>query len=702
METYRSVRPNKMVLEGGRQITETTGPRFERTTRTVTEERPIRILIVDESELARTQMHDALVEQGYDVRTAEDGASGLKMAEHQPPDILLLDVRMRELDGFEVLRRLQENPRTAGTSVVMVTADTEPRTTVQALDAGAADFVSKPFADNVIRARVRHLASQRELLNKLEVARRKAEEATTSKSEFLANMSHEIRTPMNAIIGYADVLLDDVRLPDNIHAVKTIKRNSEFLLTVINDILDLAKIEAGKIDIQNVESSPGQILADVVSLMRVPASAKSLPLTIEYDGAIPSSVPLDPNRFRQILLNLTGNAIKFTDSGSVKLVARFDRSADAESMLSVSVLDTGCGIEEQKIDELFHPFSQLDSSMARRFGGTGLGLSICRRLARLMEGEIKVESVLGEGSCFTLVLPVASMEGVEIIETPAEIPTLECDWPEPPSETLGGRILLAEDGIDNQRLISFLLTKAGANVTVVENGQLALEQALTATVQGRPYDLILMDMQMPVMDGYTATRKLRDNGYTRPIIALTAHAMPGDRERCLDAGCDEFATKPIRRHELIRLVASYLNRHAIDNDLMPSTALLLNGFAARAGSIARDYNGDHRGSRRAFLQHGVTIVPIVAGRPDNRKAFSAVTNDFSSTGVGLLATVEPTHGSVQLTITNGDEQFIIHGEIRWTECLGAGFYRIGMEADPCSQPTLTAVCDGEQRVGAIL
>ena len=260
-----------------------------------------RILIVDDSELTRNKLYDALVEEGYDLQTATNGHTALEIAGMAPPDILLVDVRMPGMNGFELLRKLQETPRTATVSVIMVTGDTEPRTTVQALEAGAADFVTKPFSQEVIRARVRHLVRRRELLQQLEEARLRAEEVTNSKSEFLANMSHEIRMPMTAIIGFADVLLENVRRPENIQAVKTIKRNGEFLLSIINDILDLAKIEAGKLDVRKTDCSPGEILCDVVSLMRVPASAKSLSLTMEYDDAIPKTVPLDPLRFKQIL-----------------------------------------------------------------------------------------------------------------------------------------------------------------------------------------------------------------------------------------------------------------------------------------------------------------------------------------------------------------------------------------------------------------
>ena len=643
--------------------------------------RRTRILVVDDSELARTQICEALAGEGYDTQTASDGATALSIAEENPLDIVLVDKGMPGMDGFELLRRLKEDRCTASASVVMVTGDADPETLVRALDKGAADFIQNPCSPSVVRARVRHLAHQREMTRELEDAWRKANEATKSKSEFLANMSHEIRTPMTAILGYADVLLENMRVPSDIHAANTIKRNGEYLIRIINDILDLAKIEAGKLDVDQAVCSPGQILADVVSLMRVRSCEKQLSLDIEYEEPIPRTARVDPFRLKQILLNLTGNAIKFTDSGSVKLVARFDAFTE-NPVFRVSVVDTGCGIDSRRINDLFRPFSQADNSSARRFGGTGLGLAICQRLAELMGGKIEVESEIGVGSRFTLVLPVEVSESGGLIHAPNEVPGLGGGAPPvSPLDAIHGRILLAEDGLDNQRLIAFLLRKAGADVTVVENGQLALEHALAATLNNAEFDAILMDMQMPVMDGYIATRKLRENGYAGPIIALTAHAMSSDRQKCLDAGCDDYATKPIDRQQLVRLVASYTNsrseRHECEKPA--HKAMWLTGLVERAGSVARSYAEDHRATLRAFLQLSVDVTPVVDGKPDHGSAFSAVTGDLSSIGLGLLATVEPALGPVQMTVHDKEREIVIDGEIRWTQRVGSDFCRMGVE-----------------------
>jgi CheY-like chemotaxis protein len=294
--------------------------------------------------------------------------------------------------------------------------------------------------------------------------------------------------------------------------------------------------------------------------MQVRADIKNLTFQIEFDGQIPETISSDPTRLRQILINLTGNAVKFTERGGVTLRARLVRLADRPPELEFEVVDSGPGINDEQLTTLFQPFTQADESMTRRFGGTGLGLTISRRLARAMHGSITVSSQLGVGSVFTLRVPTGSLDGVRLIDDPVaalrearEPASVAADTP---TQELDCSILLAEDGTDNQRLISHLLRKAGAQVTVADNGQVAVDLAMTAQRTGSPYDVILMDMQMPVLDGYGATRTLRQRDYDGPIIALTAHAMIGDRERCHDAGCNGYATKPINRSHLLAVITS--------------------------------------------------------------------------------------------------------------------------------------------------
>jgi signal transduction histidine kinase/CheY-like chemotaxis protein/HPt (histidine-containing phosphotransfer) domain-containing protein len=416
-----------------------------------------------------------------------------------------------------------------------------------------------------VAEKLARLEFQKRLEHDLAEARHLAEaraEASRSKSDFLANMSHEIRTPMTAIIGYADLLLDPEATPaERIAHVQTIRRNGEHLLGVINDILDLSKIEAGKMTVENVRCSPSAVIVDVASLMRVRAKAKDLFFEVHYQTPIPESIESDPTRLRQILLNLVGNAIKFTHSGGIRLLARCDATDAKNAKLTLEVVDTGIGMTSEQVGDLFQPFVQGDSSTTRRFGGTGLGLVICRRLARMLGGDVEVDSSLGRGSVFRLSCSAGSIEGVRMFEelTEAGIPDtgVPTENEQPRGRIDGCRILLAEDGVDNQLLISAHLTRAGATVDVAENGRIALEKALAASMGGEPFDVILMDMQMPEMDGYAASSELRHRGYTGPIVALTAHAMAGDRERCIGAGCSDYLTKPIRRATLVDAVARH-------------------------------------------------------------------------------------------------------------------------------------------------
>ena len=405
-----------------------------------------------------------------------------------------------------------------------------------------------------------------------------AESATRAKSEFLANMSHEIRTPMTAILGYADLLLDEEGIENGSPStgdriVETIKRNGEHLLGLINDILDLSKVEAGKMQIEPVRCSPCELVADVVSLMRVRATAKHLKLESDLTPPLPETILTDPLRLRQVLVNLVGNAIKFTDQGEVRIAVRLTEDS-GQPRLRFDVTDTGIGMDEEQIGRLFQAFSQVDNSSERKFGGTGLGLCISKRITEAMGGKIEVHSTPGKGSTFSVTIDPGPLDGIRMIENTHEA-LLGCPpvvATEIPSKIeLHGRVLLAEDGPDNQRLIAFLLKKAGAEVKVAENGQIAYDEALAAITQGTPFGVILMDMQMPVMDGYTATQQLREQGYTGPIVALTANAMAEDCQKCLDAGCDDYATKPIDRQKLLATVAHWMTHTNDDSSKSPAT-----------------------------------------------------------------------------------------------------------------------------------
>ena len=433
----------------------------------------------------------------------------------------------------------------------------------------AAAQVFKDRADETQRLLQKAKTSQDELneLNlRLEtqtmLAKLMADEATAAtkaKSEFLANMSHEIRTPMTAILGFAETVADNVNDEQNVDAINTIIRNGEHLLAIINDILDLSKVESGNMCVEHQWIDPVKVVAEVIDLTTVQADGAGLELKASFEGLIPESIQTDPMRLRQILINLVGNAIKFTEVGQVELIVR-SVEHDGRSSMEFDIVDTGIGMSSDQVERLFKPFSQADTSTTRKFGGTGLGLTISKRFAQLLDGDLHlVETHQGQGTRFRATVGAGELDGIS--RKPARIEQAKdrCDLAanNGPVRLDGIRVLLAEDGPDNQRLLSFLLRKAGAKVQLAENGQLAMEAAIAATEKGTPFDCVLMDMQMPVMGGYEATRRLREHGYSGPILALTAHAMDGDMKKCLEAGCDDYLTKPVNRELLTKKVRNW-------------------------------------------------------------------------------------------------------------------------------------------------
>lgn len=411
-------------------------------------------------------------------------------------------------------------------------------------------------------------------------------QADRAKSEFLANMSHELRTPLTAILGFTELLLEDAdEQPapgDRRETLQTIRRNGQHLLEVINDILDLSKIESGKLLIENLRVDPARLIDEVVSLLQVRALEKQLSLTVEYASNLPLMLMTDPTRLRQILFNLIGNAIKFTPTGSVRVEVCGVQLPSGQNQLQVDVTDTGIGIMPRHVGRLFEPFTQEDASSTRTFGGSGLGLAISRRLARMLGGDITVDSTPGKGSRFRLRISTGiGTEPPLLARLRSTRKTGPADTP-PPGQPPGAaaaaslsdsnvnvasrvnerllsgmRVLLAEDGPDNRALITCVLQRAGIEVTCAENGLIAVETARQAASAGAPFDVILMDMQMPVLDGYAATAELRRAGYALPIVALTAHAMSDDRQKCLRAGCNAYTTKPIQRAELLQTLESF-------------------------------------------------------------------------------------------------------------------------------------------------
>ncbi len=391
-----------------------------------------------------------------------------------------------------------------------------------------------------------------------------AEEANKAKSSFLANMSHEIRTPMNAILGFTELLKRGYvkNEKESLRYLNTIHSSGKNLLELINDILDLSKVESGHLEVEKIKTEPYATIHEVLQMLTVKASEKGIALALKADGALPKEIETDPVRLRQIAFNLIGNSLKFTEEGSVTVTCRF-KEKGTRSQLIIDITDTGIGMSEDAVKNIFDPFVQADSTVTRRFGGTGLGLAISRRFAQALGGDIKVKSKLGKGSTFRVSLATGNLDGVVFLQ-PEEVNKLRqkiateesCRWQFP-----SARILVVDDGEENRELVKLLLEEAGLSVDEAENGQLAVEKATA-----NEYDVILMDVQMPVMDGFTAAGMLRDRGLKIPVIALTANAMKGFEAECLEAGYSGYMSKPINIDQLMELMAKHLGGHKVNQN----------------------------------------------------------------------------------------------------------------------------------------
>ena len=563
----------------------------------------MKLLLVedDEDDYVLTQgLLEDIIAGEYSLTWASTPQEARKHFARNNHDLCMMDYRLGSEDGLSLLR---EAPKLGFKGpIIMLTGQDNKQLDQEALNAGAEDYLVKSQLNAQGLARAIRYALTRREMEAERVERLRAETENRSKSEFLAHLSHELRTPLTAILGYTDLLLAADEAPDKNH-LQIIKRNGRHLLSLLNDVLDLSKIEAGKLEIEQLDVHLHSFVNEICSLISVNAQDKSLRLNVLAKTALPVKIKTDPTRLRQILLNLLGNAIKFTEEGEVSLHIA-EAHLRNKIYLRFSIRDTGVGISKNDIARLFKPFTQVANTLTSRQQGTGLGLAISRQLAQCLGGNISVKSQPGVGSVFTLYINPGDLENVERkpldSRSNLDVTTISNAF------SFKGHVLVTDDLPDIRMLVGHLITSFGGRVTYASDGQEAIDLVQRKTAEGDSFDLLIMDSQMPVLDGLSATRLLRDQGYQKPILALTAASLRGERERCLAAGCDDYLSKPIDAATLLTRIQKLLKQN--QQQRQPP------GSAPGKQILLVEDNQDAREATAMLLQHlGWHVLAVRTG-----------------------------------------------------------------------------------------
>ncbi|BBM85846.1 response regulator [Candidatus Uabimicrobium amorphum] len=526
------------------------------------------ILIVDDKPENLKLLSKILSQKNYLVRPVLNPKQALEIIQRSRPDLILLDINMPEMDGYEVCQYIKSQELTKDIPVIFISALHDREDKIKAFSVGGIDYIPKPFYEEEILARIevhlnlyevrKDLELQNQELQKktkeLDESKKQAEQANRTKSQFLVNMSHEIRTPLNAILGFTEILDSIINDSQQKEYLMSIKNSGKSLLSLINDILDLSKVEAGKIEFEYRSSDVASIFKEMQTIFGHKIREKNLLFSISISENLPQILEVDERRLRQVLINLIGNAIKFTATGYIKLLVDYHVTQSQTGDLIFQVQDSGIGIAADQIDSIFNVFEQQKGQNYDKYGGTGLGLAITKRLVENMNGSIAVESTLGEGACFCVTLKDVIV-GSELPTNTRQIHQLLFDK---------ATILVVDDIDDNRKLIKAFLKSYDFNIVEARDG----EQGFAMAKQHHP-DIILMDKRMPILDGEQSTKMIKEELSTQniPIIALTASAMKNEEEK-FKALCDDFLTKPISKKSLVQMLAKFLSHdlRELDNE----------------------------------------------------------------------------------------------------------------------------------------